>query len=305
MNKVCIVCITYNHSQYIKDCLEGFINQKTNFKYKVIVHDDASTDGTAEIVKEYVDKYPDIITAILEKENQYSKAVPFFQNLILPLLDCDYVALCEGDDYWCDNNKLQKQADFLDKNPDYSLCVHNTLMKDMEKHIDRVRYTNIEKDIYLDDVVMGGGTCFHTSSILCRREFFEVPNFFRVKGIGDYSRSIYFALCGKIHYLPEVMSVYRFCCPGSWSKRQTYKSSIENYNNLIKMLNRVNEHYDFKYNDSFKKGIRKQTYLLLKLECNRKEIKRNYNDFFKKETTIDKIKFYLKCMFPSLVNRKQ
>ena len=115
---VSICCLTYNHEPYIRDCLEGFVNQKTNFKFEVIIHDDASTDKTADIIREYESKYPDIIKPIYQTENQYSQGIKFGKKYIYPKMRGKYVAFCEGDDYWCDNNKLQKQFDFFDFYPE-------------------------------------------------------------------------------------------------------------------------------------------------------------------------------------------
>ena len=118
---VTVICLTYNHEKYIRECIDGFVMQKTNFAYEVIIHDDASTDNTAEIIKEYQQKYPDIIIPILQTENQYSKKVPIGKTFIYPRAKGKYIALCEGDDYWIDPYKLQKQVDFLEDNPDYVL----------------------------------------------------------------------------------------------------------------------------------------------------------------------------------------
>ena len=120
---VSITCLAYNHEKYIRDCLEGFLSQKTNFPFEVLVHDDASTDTTPVILKEYAAKYPDIIKPILRETNLHS--VPGHRSLNLINLDRaqgKYVAMCEGDDFWCSPYKLQKQFDFMEAHPDYSIC---------------------------------------------------------------------------------------------------------------------------------------------------------------------------------------
>ena len=119
---VSIWCMTYNHEPFIRQCLDGFIMQKTNFRFEAVVHDDASTDGTAAIVREYAEKYPNIIKPIFESENQYSKHDGSLDRIMDETCTGKYIAICEGDDYWIDPLKLQKQVDFLEKNPDYSLC---------------------------------------------------------------------------------------------------------------------------------------------------------------------------------------
>ena len=123
---VSISCITYNHEPYIVQALNGFLMQKTSFPFEVLVHDDASTDRTADIIREYEKKFPKIIKPIYQKENQYSKgftAVTATWNF--PRAQGKYIALCEGDDYWIDENKLQIQVDFLERNPEYTMCFHN------------------------------------------------------------------------------------------------------------------------------------------------------------------------------------
>ncbi len=123
MNKplVSICCITFNQKAYIKDCIDGFLMQKTNFNFEILIHDDASTDGTQEIISEYELKYPNLIKAILQLENQYSKGIKPLVKYIFPIAQGKYIALCEGDDYWTDPFKLQKQVDFLETNPHVGL----------------------------------------------------------------------------------------------------------------------------------------------------------------------------------------
>lgn len=121
---VSICCITYNHVNYIRDAIEGFLIQKTSFPFEIIIHDDASTDGTVEIIEEYANKYPDLFVKILQKENQWSKGGgSIFARFVFPIARGKYIALCEGDDYWTDSLKLQKQVDIMEENPDCSLCV--------------------------------------------------------------------------------------------------------------------------------------------------------------------------------------
>lgn len=112
---VTIRCVAYNHEPYIRECLEGFVMQKTNFRFEAIVHDDASTDGTANIIREYAEKYPDIIKPIFETENQYSKRDGSLRRIMNSHMKGKYIAMCEGDDYWIDPYKLQKQVDYLEK----------------------------------------------------------------------------------------------------------------------------------------------------------------------------------------------
>ncbi len=122
---VSIRCLVYNHEPYLRQCLEGFVMQRTNFRFEAIVHDDASTDGSAAIIREYAEKYPDIIKPIYETENQYSKHDGALTRIMNAACRGKYIAMCEGDDYWIDPLKLQKQVDWLEKHPDCNLVFSN------------------------------------------------------------------------------------------------------------------------------------------------------------------------------------
>lgn len=120
---VSISCLTYNHGPYIRQCLDGFMMQQCDFKFEVLINDDASTDGTQNIIKEYQERYPDIIKPIFQKENQYSKGVRGMnQKYNFNRAKGKYIAMCEGDDYWIDPLKLQKQVDFLEENSNIKFC---------------------------------------------------------------------------------------------------------------------------------------------------------------------------------------
>ena len=138
--RVSVICTAYNHEKYIAKALDGFVNQKTDFRYEVIVHDDASTDGTVAIIREYEKRYPDIIRVIYQTENQYSKGIRIMDDIIYPEITGEYVALCEADDYWINDNKLQMQVDFLDRNPSYSAVTHNSIFKDEKNSNEWVQY---------------------------------------------------------------------------------------------------------------------------------------------------------------------
>ena len=121
---VSICCLSYNHSKFIRKCLDSLLMQKTNFDYEILIHDDASNDGSDEIIKEYVQKYPNIIKPLFESENMHSKEVAISKTFNFPRVQGKYVAMCEGDDYWTDEYKLQKQVDFMEKNSEYLISFH-------------------------------------------------------------------------------------------------------------------------------------------------------------------------------------
>jgi len=131
-----ISCMTYNHVSFVRQCLESLLMQKTNFPFEILIHDDASTDGTKEIVEEYVSRYPDLIFPIFQKENQYSKGVRgIMSRFNYPRCRGRYIAICEGDDYWTDPLKLQKHVDFLEAHDEYILTYHDFRIVDDQGNI--------------------------------------------------------------------------------------------------------------------------------------------------------------------------
>ncbi len=298
---VSIICMTFNHEQYIKDALEGFVKQKTSFKYEVIVHDDASTDRTREIIKKYEDRYPDIIKPIYQSDNQYSKRIPIVKKYIQPKVTGKYITICEGDDYWCDENKLQRQVDFLEKHSDYVACVHNTEFMYMSTGKSAVRYNKEDKDLSLRDCVMCGGQSFHTSSIMVRREiYFNKPEFTRmIKGVGDYPSAIYYSLSGKIHYFGSVMSVYRVGTVGSWSDRieRDNNKMIKVTNSTIEMLKMADEFSNQQFHDVFIESIEANQYRLCIYKQDYKSAIK-YTNEFRKEPFYQKIKYLLFAYIP-------
>ena len=228
---VAIRCITYNQEPYIRDCLEGFVMQKTNFKFVAIVHDDASTDNTATIIKEYAEKYPDIIKPIFETENQWSKkdgSLGRIMNAAIEATGAKYVAMCEGDDYWTDPYKLQKQVDFMEANLEYSLCFHKvkTLMVNTGEFKEEFLIEDMSgKSTILD---LANGNYIHTPSVLYRRNKSVQEKYARMMPClpGDYVLWMLLAETGDIYKLEDPMAVYRYGS-GIWSNSNSWKQTFE------------------------------------------------------------------------------
>lgn len=211
---VTIRCITYNHKSFIRQCLDGFVMQKTNFRFIAIVHDDASTDGNADIIREYAQKYPEIIRPILQTENQHSKGFKDAQKLLLDLCSqTKYVAYCEGDDYWTDPLKLQKQFDFMEGHPDYTACFHQTILhyedgnKDDELcgHVQDRDYSGIE--LYKSENRPATASIFLKTSVYkCSvyQEFLKTDMSF-----GDIPLFLSCAHEGMVRGMSDTMAVYR------------------------------------------------------------------------------------------------
>ncbi len=211
--------MTFMHEDYIRDCIEGILMQRTTFPVHVLIHDDASTDKTAEIVKEYERKYPKLIKAYYQTENSYSKPdkderkVEFFSWRI-----GKYEAMCEGDDYWIDPYKLQKQVEFLEGNPKYSAVFGQVIKKNEIKGTEKLTRFQ-KKDYNMFDVLSG---LMPGIQNICIR--YEITKFLPdVKSNGDLK--IYYACAkwGPLAYISEVTSVYRLTGKGASSGRPSDK----------------------------------------------------------------------------------
>ncbi len=299
---VSIICIAYNHENYIADALESFLEQKTSFNFEIIVHDDASNDKTAEIIKSYEIKYPNIIKTILQSENQYSKDIKICM-LSAARAKGKYIAHCEGDDYWIDTSKLQKQVEFMESHPDCSACVHaNELVSESTKEIiSYYRPSNHSRYFTIEEIILGGGGIFSTNSILEKSEFCRNrPEFYMKSKVGDYPMLIHLALVGRIFYIDEVMSAYRVNSLGSWSQKiQANKKFLnEHLENTFDTLERINEYTNFKYNEAISR--RKLHVLLLRGDYNN-ILKGNLRSIYLRMKLRTKIYYFVKCKFPGLL----
>lgn len=212
---VAINCITYNHEPYICEALEGFVMQKTNFPFVAIVHDDASTDGTVAIIREYADKYPDIIRPIYETEPQYSKHDGSFGRIMQEACNATgakYVAFCEGDDYWTDPLKLQKQVDYLESHSNCSLVCSNCDKFIQNKGLMLFNNQRGKNGIItFNDLILHNGII--TLTVVVRSNVYVGYSDFRmgakVWSFGDYPIWLYAASIGYIMKFSEEMGVYR------------------------------------------------------------------------------------------------
>lgn len=216
MNKplVAIKCLVYNHEPYLRDCLEGFVMQQTNFPFVAIVHDDASTDGSAAIIREYEEKYPNIIKPIYETENQYSRhdgSVGRIMDAAIDAIGAKYVAMCEGDDYWTDPLKLQKQVDFLESHPEYSMCFHGAEIKNETDTKIITTCQNIEdKEYFTNDIFPGW--VVPTASVVYRRSMVDGFPPLKQTNWMKYGDIVLFLKCthtGRVWGMKDKMSVYR------------------------------------------------------------------------------------------------
>ena len=311
---VSICCITYNQENYIRDALDSFISQETNFKYEILIHDDNSSDKTRDIIKEYELKYPKLIKPIYQSENQYSKGKKITAEYNFPRVNGKYIALCEGDDYWIDNKKLQKPVDLLDKIEDYSLVVHPSVYFDQQTNIkNKKNFLNKDTILNIEDFLdeyynVMPSTLFHTSSLLFRnRDIKKLLNekidfYFKCK-VGDIPLELYLANQGKIYFINEYMSVYRQNATGSWSLQQQDKNRyLNSLQNIKEMYNSFNLYTKNRYRDKVNKFINYiDFYINLNNENYKNIIENNNQDLFKTLDLKSRIYIFLQAYFPQVM----
>lgn len=268
--KVSVCCAVYNHEKYLRKCLDGFIMQKTNFAFEVLINDDKSIDSSAEIIKEYYEKYPDIIVPVFQTENQYSKGVQILDDILLPMAKGRYIALCEGDDYWCDENKLQLQYDYMESDKDCVMCLHNTVFHYLDgSHKDGlfnnwkdIHILNAE-ELFLEWIV-------HTSSFFIRKEYAKSPDFGKNCWNGDMVICTWLYTIGKLVLLPQVMSVYNYGVENSAIARheESMQSRLKCDLETVKYFENLDIATNFKFTDIIKKRLQYQFFINLSNEKN-------------------------------------
>lgn len=300
---VSVRCLAYNHEKYIRDMIEGCLKQKTNFKFEVIIHDDASTDKTADIIAEYAKKYPDIIIPIYERENQYKKMDGSILKKMHSIMRGKYVAICEGDDYWTDENKLQLQVDYLENHPECSFCFHNAniVWENGKNKCDffpekgfKQRIWKPEDSIYkTEDIIVLG--FIPTASIVARKEFDLNRRSFCEKPVcGDLPLRLSMTLDGYGYYFDRKMSSYR--TGNVYSEAGISRKNRSNSEKVYLGHCNILEGFDFYtnhiYHEVIQYDIKRRRVRLLMNELDLKTI-RNEGlwDFYKTEVNLK-----IKCM---------
>lgn len=243
--KVSVLTLVYQHAPYVEQCLKGCLEQQCDFEFEVLLHDDASTDGSAEIVERYAAQYPHLFKPILQQENQYSKGISISRRFQLPRSEGSYLAFCEGDDYWCDPNKLQRQADYLDTHPECSM-VYGSVQYLYEP---AGRLGEIWGGAATTDLKrLLRGNCIPTPTVMIRRVVVE--DFFREMepekhrwGMGDYPLWLYAATRGTIHFDAKTVAVYRIL-PESASHTHNLRRRYNFRRNSLRVQRDFIEHFD-------------------------------------------------------------
>lgn len=241
---VSICCITYNQEEYIRDALDGFLSQDTDFSYEVLIHDDASTDGTADIIREYARQYPEIIKPILQTENQYAKGLTNVSGTYnFPRAKGRYIAMCEGDDYWTDPHKLQRQTDYMEAHPDCSLVFHSACIEVQGRALTERRMRPYRRSRRVSpEEIIDKTSGYPTASLMFRADMVKIlPDFYVNAPLADIPLQLMAAARGWAYYMDRPMCVYRLGGAFSWTtlmKQGDYERKQRQYYQDMKKMYR-------------------------------------------------------------------
>lgn len=284
---VTVILPTHNHAPFIAQAIESVLMQKTEFPFDILLHDDASTDGTADICRTYAARYPDKITLIAQTENQYQKDRRIQSHILIPKINAKYTAILDGDDYWTDPEKLQKQAGYLEAHPDCTLCVGAADVVDVNGVIvGRTAPYRESRKVDPNDMIRAGGGFTATNTIVMPTQLLkDLPAFADHIEAEDIPFQLLGALTGYAWYIADTLMAYRQAVPGSWSTRQ-YASGVETRIKTSRDIIALNEGYDEfsggKYHEAFAEAIRYQEFLILCYERKlRKAMREPYRAFYR------------------------
>lgn len=318
--KVCVRCFTFNQSKYIEDAMNGFTIQQTDFPFVCCIIDDASTDGEQNVIKKYMDIHFDYSTdsvsfedetdyayihyaqhkenkncyfaVLFLKENLYSKnesykAIEYIKEW---QEHCNYVALCEGDDYWICADKIQKQTGILDSNQTVDMCACGTICKYNGVQKSRIAPVSMDCILTLEETINGGGAYLGTNSLMYRRELDKIHKPFKSFMDYDYTKQILGAFRGGIYYIAQDMAVYRLSADNSWSQMMSKDISkfIQHKFKVLAMLQLLDKDTDYEYSNTICSKTNELLCDILMLES-----KDSFSSLFKKISFKQKILIFL------------
>jgi len=254
---VSICCLAYNHEAFISKCLDGFLMQKTLFAFEVLVNDDASIDRTSKIIKEYQNKYPKIVKPVFQTVNKFSvEGGGMNIRYNFPRAKGKYIAMCEGDDYWTDPLKLQKQVDFLEENEEYNICFHRSYMlKDASLVLHEIPIPFDNTPFYYIELLRHFNFML-TASVVFRKPHKNImPNWLSKMPFGDLALYKIVGQDKKIGCINEIMSVYRIHEKGIWSLLKPIEAKIQYLDFYKKVYFYLSQEEKIIVSDKIKKNL--------------------------------------------------
>lgn len=299
MMKCSIICNTYNHEKTIEETIKGFLIQEVNFSIEILIHDDASSDNTQNIIKKYKELYPDLIKPIYQDTNQTSLGRSVSQ-INISRSQGEYIAICEGDDVWIDSNKLQKQVDYLDNHSDF-ICVGHAceVMNVNFPYKSRVwSYSKLSKELSTQEIIQNRGIVFAYNTIVFRKGNYDYPDFFNEFKVADVKRILFSSLIGKVYFMSDVMSIYHVGIKNSWTDRIRLNNDLlaKHYNKEIQFYEKLNVYTSYKFENDILYVIEQLSFMINLLKCDKACLKSNY---FINMKLYRKIIVYFQLYFPN------
>lgn len=303
--EISIICNTYNHEKYIAQALDGFLMQKVNVPFEILVHDDASPDGTAEIIRTYAQKHPDVVLPILQTENQASQGKAITPTFQLPRTRGKYVAFCEGDDYWSDPDKLQLQYDFMERHPEYSICCHAYSMVDKDGKLIEERYDLDADGVVPIEKLIGNQLLVpHFATLFVRRECLNGYGAeFLNKHCSDMILRLYCQAQKPIYYLNRNMSCYRRFTENSWTVKvgQDREKFLAVLKDNAAFLERYDEYTEGRYTEAIKNELMHRRFEIALLERDYRTALKS--PAYRSASLKRKLGIAVGAVFPKLMNR--
>ena len=293
-----VILPTHNHAPFIAQAIESVLMQQTDFPFDILLHDDASTDGTADICREYAERYPEKITLIAQSVNQYTIDRRIQSHILIPKVKAKYTAILDGDDYWLSNDRLQRQVRYLEEHPNCTLTVGAADQVDIRGNVTgRSAPYATDRAIDPNDMIrMGGGFVASDTIVMPTQVLRDMPEFADRTEVEDIPFQLLGALAGYAWYFADTFVAYRQAVPGSWSTRQ-YASAMETRIKTSLELIELNKGYDAysqgRYHEAFEQAIAYQEFLILTYRHDRKAIKQPpYRAFYDQLSWKRKIRLF-------------
>lgn len=300
---VSVMCICYNQVDYVADALDSFLAQKTDFPFEILVNDDCSTDGTTEVLREYERRHPDRVTLVTHDENQYSKGVYPWGTFLLPRARGRYVALCEGDDFWCDPTKLQRQFDVMEANPRLSACVHASVnvVASSGKRFSSLHFYDRDRPVDIEDLFQQV-QCFATNSLFIRTDAMRAYQESPIRPLaadGDHKLTLFFASRGDgMYYLDREMSAYRLFAKNSINRTMMLSPRHDEivrrkHDGRVELLRAIDAHTGGAHHEAVERGIDSMDFALCKDLRDYRELRRRWPERLRAESLPSRANLWL------------
>lgn len=302
---VSINCITYNHEKYIAEAIESFLMQETNFEFEIVIGEDCSTDNTRNIVQTYAKKYPEKIVLVTSEKNV---GMQENERRIYLKSRGKYIADCEGDDYWTDPHKLQKQIDYMESHPTCTLCFHNANRVDIKGRLKGTMISEkIDNSIYDAGEIAVVGFIPTASRVYLKYTLENPPIWYATSIVGDFPSQVIITSQGYAYYMKEIMSVYRIGVENSVTY-QLYNNDDDNIKRIfntqkarIEILDNLDNYLEYKYTATIQRLKKAHEFEIAYILGDMTSMKEEeYKEYYSKLTVKQKIKIFIQVYIPKL-----